>query len=198
MAWPFEPGKSPFQIKGLVYRTFLGRVESTIGVPEFLRQMRNTKLRVFITQHFLASSWYDIAPLIDCSAVVARTRGCTVLELYVDHARAQAEEDLRGVYAYLLRALSPGAVAKALPRLAVRYFNWGGLEYREDGPRDVYVARIGCPEYIAPWYDRVTVEYVRVAMLKAGATALQIGTTVSPDGTSHGVPTCRIDYRIRW
>jgi hypothetical protein len=196
--WPFPPNESPFHVKGLVYRTFGELIDTQVGRSRFMGAIKEPALRDFISQPFLAASWYDLGPLIELNAITAELLHYTLTELYRVRSLAQAQQDLGGIYSFVLKVLSPLAVARTLPRLTARYFDWGGVEIHERGPREVDAVRTGVPMYFAEWYTHVAGEYMRFAINKAGAKALDIKPVIKTRAREHNVAMCDICFQLKW
>ncbi|MEC7522771.1 MAG: hypothetical protein VYE22_22975 [Myxococcota bacterium] len=199
-SWPFAPGESPFRMKGIAYRAFLKFIEEELpgGKEAFLQQLEDPALREFASQAFLAASWYDVGPVVAMNEVVAGIRGEPMEAFLRQRGRAHAEEDLSGVYAWLLRLATPAAVAKGLPRLVQRYFDWGETLAEDVGPGHVRVVRSGIPDHLAQWLDSVSLPYIEYALEKTGARGLELSLDGHPAERVHGQPASRRIYDIRW
>ncbi|HJL16458.1 MAG TPA: hypothetical protein RMH99_12425 [Sandaracinaceae bacterium LLY-WYZ-13_1] len=199
-SWPFEWGRSPFRMKGIAYRSFVQFLEADVpgGLDGVAARLSSDALRRFLRQPFLAASWYDAAPSVPLNEAAADLLGRDVGELMRERGRIQAEEDLAGVYSWLLKVASPRAVATRLPRLTARYFDWGGVEIEEESPEHVVAVRTGVPRYLAVWYDRVATPFLAYALERAGARELRMTTSTRLDAPAHGVRCCALAFDMRW
>ena len=200
MSWTFLPGESPFRMKGIAYRSFLSFIEEGVpgGKAAFMERAVAPGLREFAAQPFLAASWYDVGPVVAMNAVVAEMLGKPLGPFLRARGQAHAEEDLSGVYSWLLRLATPTAVAKGLPRLSQRYFDWGETATEEVAAGHVRVVRRGVPDHLAQWLDSVSVPYIEYAMGRAGAKDLQVIVDGHAAEPAHGQPASMRIYDIRW
>jgi len=194
--WPFAPGASPFHIKGLGYRSLIQYVETSVagGMPRLLDAIEDPALRAFARQPFLAASWYDVGPVITLNETIAGLLEMKLDDFLAMRGRMQAEDDLSGVYSWLLAVATPSAVAKGLPRLTQRYFDWGGVEIETPAQRHVRAIRTGVPVYLADWFGSVSCAFLEVAMGKAGAKRFTCDVTRAPWGEPTKVPSCALPF----
>lgn len=197
--WPFAPGGSPFRMKGLAYRALYQFVEREIegGRDAFVASLPRSH-RTFARQPFMAASWYDLAPVVAMNETAASMMRMDVDTFMRVRGEAQAEEDLGGVYSWLLKIASPGAVVGGFPRLTTRYFDWGGVEVEKLADAHVRIWRLGVPDYFAHWYVAVSVPFMTYAIQKAGGKGVRIETELSADAPAHGVRCSKIAFDVRW
>ncbi|HJL15736.1 MAG TPA: hypothetical protein RMH99_08775 [Sandaracinaceae bacterium LLY-WYZ-13_1] len=198
--WPFELGKSPFRVKGIAYRSALLALaeDADVSVESFVESIPEPEMRDWLSQRFLAASWYDVYPLVDLARVLARREGRVVTETWKENARRVAERDLGSIFRFLLRMTSPRVVASRLPQVSSRYFDFGRLEILESHDESVVLERTGTPSPIVQWYAIVTGEWVLEALRTSGASAAEYSFTREVAGKAHGVPTEVITLRFRW
>ena len=199
--WPWEPGKSPFRMKGLAYRALVQALAADVtgGFDRVLAELPSDALRAFMRQPFLAASWYDTAPIVPVTHVIAELTGTSFSAYARRRARGQAEDDLKGVYRWILGLASPMAVTQALPRIAGRYFDFGRVQVDKQGDREALVVRSGTPSHLAPWYAEISSEFLRVCLPLSGASDASVDVSLTPaDERAQGVPTVVIRYRVTW
>ena len=104
---PCRPGESPFKIKGGAYRGHLDYVAEQVpgGVEEMLRGFRDPALAEFFQQKFLASTFYDILPLVVAGYVCARQARKSFSEFVRVRSRYPAERDVSGIYRMLIKLI---------------------------------------------------------------------------------------------
>jgi hypothetical protein len=187
---PFAPGASPFHIKGIAYRGHLDYATKHIpgGPAAINRLFRNSALRFFFEQPFLAASWYAALPIVPlwyaCADVLARPR----LEFLRARTRHQAEQDIHGVYRIILKLASAETVAQRIPRVVGKYFDFGSTDATLVEPGLVRYVQTGVPAFLAPWFGIVGETFVQVALEVAGAKKSQVRRAPpTPAGTAHGV-----------
>jgi hypothetical protein len=198
---PFAPGTSPFRLKGTGYRGHMAYAAANVpgGTDAMIRAMRDPRLRAFFEQPFLASSWYDILPLLPAGHACAALMGKPYDDYLRQRTRMQAKTDLSGVYSVLLKFVSTENVALRLPRLLSKYFDFGRIETTTDARGAVTCVSSGIPRILFHWYHTVLTTYVTVALEVAGAPPVTIDhTPPEPDGAVVGAATVRFRWHIRW
>lgn len=201
MSHPYPHGQSPFKIKGLAYRGVVRDADERIpgGLNRIAAELGDGELREFLLQPFMASSWSDVLPMLPLVETLSRRFGQSPESYTRDRARAQAAEDLDGVYKVLLKVVSPRIVATRLPRLTASYFNWGKVEVWELEARRVRASRSQIPEPLIAWYEAVTQPYVQLALTHAGGKSARFACVESlPDAPLHGLPTRKLVFEATW
>ena len=192
---------STFHAKGLMYRGALDFYEHFLpGGLDALRGELDAELReFFLDESFLASSWYDILPIIPISQAAARVKGIAHRELVRANAAWIADRDMRGVHRFILRVASAKLVVGRLPRLSMQYFDFGDTDGRMVDERRFETTRVGIPVVLADWMVWVIEGFTPVVLQAAGARVVlveQLGR--EPDGRMAGMDTVRIELAIRW
>lgn len=197
----FAPGTSPFRIKGTGYRGHMTYAAANVpgGVDAMLAGLSDERLRSFFRQPFLASSWYDILPLLPAGRVCASLMKLPYDQYLRERTRAQARADMSGIYSVMLKVVSPESVALRLPRIVSQYFDFGRVETRRQGPRLVLCTSSGIPRVLHHWYETVVTSYVTVALdiARAGPASVE-HEPPEPDGAVVGAATSRFRWTIRW
>lgn len=196
---PFEPGESPFRIKGMAYRGHLDYVAANVpgGIDAMLGALQPAQRR-FFEQPFLAASLYDVFPLAQAGIPCGRLTQQSFLDFVRHRSEAQAASDVGGVYKVLLAFASPEAVATRLPRLVSQYEDFTDVEMQRPTESAVEGSARGLPRALFPWYATVCDAYVRVVVTKAGAKSCKLEATATPAGEAHGVPVVDMDFEISW
>ncbi len=132
------------------------------------------------------------------SAIVARKLGLTLADFLDQRGGMHAREDLSGVYGWLLRLATPATVAKRLPRLMSRYFDWGTVEVREVSGSRALIQHHETPIFLADWFRRVSTPYLEVALHLAGAKDVTVDHSRHDGGRVRGVPAARLDFVLQW
>lgn len=193
-----------FRIKGVVYRSATRYIDETTpgGIQGVLEHVTEPYFRRFLGTSFLASSWYDIKPLVALvNATVARS-GRTFSDIVRGAAHQQAVEDTKGVYKILLKFTSPEQVIMKLPRVATRYFDFGAVTVQYDAERASARADLmfsGCPAPLLALMTASCETYVVHLMTEAGARDLVVRTLKDEDeGVVDGTEMKRIRYAVTW
>lgn len=200
-AWPFPPGESPFAIKGTAYRGHIDYVERHVpgGMKAMCEAMPDPAHAAFFEQPFLASSLYDLCPLVVAAGPCGALMGMSPSEFAATRARDQAPRDLGGVYRFLLAMVPTGSVARRLPQILTQVFNFGATTVAEHGKGKVSAMIEGIPEALAPWMAVIMSAYGEAALRTSGAK--EVAFVVRPgdvDGTAHGVRTVRCSVEIAY
>lgn len=155
----------------------------------------------FFDQIFLGTAMYELMPLLTISAAAARVAGVPHMEFVKRNAAWQAERDLRGVYKLFVRALPPEAVAVRLPKLALKYFEFGDAEAAMSGERCCVGEMRNIPSALAPWMQACFLGYVPIALAVAGAKGVRLRMLDDSAASSrHATPSGSVTLRIemRW
>lgn len=159
----FAPGDSPFRIKGNGYRGHLQYVEQHLpgGVAAMLDAFDDPELRAFFEQTFLASAFYDVLPLAHAGLVCADISGMSFYDFVYERTRHQAEDDVRGIYKWLLTLLSPRLVSSRLTKFMAQYFDFVGFEVEASDSSTVRGKLTGAPPELRCWLTTVFEAYYR-------------------------------------
>lgn len=198
---PFPPGQSPFRVKGVFHRGNIEYIEGVVpgGLAAVLDVVRDPLLRAFMAQPFVASSWYDIFPLVAISYPCAELCHKTVEHYLRRRAQYQAEQHGAGVYRSLLALTSPAVVAVKLPLLGAQVYDFGTTEAREMGAKQVEIVRGEMPAVLLPWYVPGTESYLITALRLRGARNPRAKTSAFRfQGKAHGLVVGEVRHLISW
>jgi hypothetical protein len=198
---PFAAGASPFRIKGTAYRGHLEWAEAQVpgGQAAIVALVRDPALRYWLSQPFMAASWYDCLPMLPLGAAAARLMGMPLDDFLRYRTRLQAESDMRGVYKVLLQFVTVEALALRIPRIVATYYDFGGADSRVVAPGHVEAVRRGVPEVFLPWHNPVSETYMETVVRLGGGKNPSVRVArVEPDGTAHGVRLAAVTYALRW
>lgn len=196
------PGKSPFCCKGHVYlaaQTFYDeRVPG--GWIAVVEAAETAELREFASQLFLASALYDVLPIVPLSRAAAHLCGLSHRQLVMENARWVARRDMTGTYRLLLKLAAPAIVAPRLPRVSMRYFDFGGASADKKDERCFSAVQTGVPEPLADWMAWCVDAFVPVVLEATGAKDVIVRrpTRAARDGERGGVPTVSMHWEIAW
>lgn len=169
------------------------------GVPAMLAALPDDASRAFFSAPFLASTYYDIFPLVAAAVPCGRLTGVSAAEFVARRSRDQAPKDLGGIYRFVLAMVPTGSVARGLPRLLTQVCDFAQPAVLLDKPGHVVASIDGVPLAIGPWLCAVMSAYGKTALLVSGAkTASFSAEPAGQVGTAHGVPTTRLEVEIRF
>jgi hypothetical protein len=197
---------APFRTKGLVFRGALDFYEGLVpgGAAAVIAQATKWNpslpaLAEFLSQSFVAGGWYDVFPILPLSRTAARLVGLTHRQITRDNAAWMARRDLHGVYKVVLQLASVEMVAMRLPRLSLRYFDFGSSSGAMVGPKRMSSQRIGIPSLLGEWFMQCTEGFVPVALALAGAKDVVVRCTSAPGAVRRaGQELVDITVELSW
>ncbi len=196
--WPFAAGEGPFHVKGLSYRGHQKFIDDHVpGRYAGIVTQLDPGLQKFYAQPFLASCWYDLAPLVAVAPVCAAACGLSTEAYLHRRAQIQVDQDVSGVYAYLIKLASARMIATRLPRLITQYFDFSTVVSRTVEDDRVITCHGGLPRAFAPWLAAVALAYLERVLEIAGAKDFTISAGPQiVDGTAHGVETVGFELEV--
>lgn len=204
---PFEPGDAPFRIKGNGYRGHIAYVSEHL--PGGLEAQRAALVKIdpergplwadYLEQTFFASNWYDLYPLAIAGIACARASGVPFLDFVYKRAAFQATVDIKGIHKFLLKFVSPKAIAVRVPSLVSQYFDFLKIDSSTDEQGHVHSVLRGIPIELAPWWVAMARAYVTQAVVIAGNPAPEViaGPFVASEA-SEGVQLCDVHTRVEF
>jgi hypothetical protein len=197
---PFAPGQSPFRMKGMVWLGVMAFVEERIrGGTDAVFAELEPAFTDFLGQMFLATSWYDVFPILALAEAAAKVLNVDRLEYVKRSATWHAEQDMAGVYKPLLNSTSPAAVCRRFANVHQQVFDFGKARVVRDEPCRIESLASGMPEPLAWWWKRVSECYYSPVLRGAGAkNARFVWQPHEPDGVLQGVPLVRIPSFLVW
>ena len=189
--WPFAPGESPFRVKGLNYR---GHLEWTAahfpGGVEGMHASLPAEMSAFFRGTFLASSFYDLYPLVFAGRAMARSLDEGFLEFVRRRCVWQADHDVHGVYRWMTRLLRAEKIARLMPSRIQQSFEFGDVRAEVIDHGHVRADVDGIPEAIAPWWGAVVETYVLEVLRFAGVESPHVSVRLGAEGpVEDGVKT---------
>ena len=185
---PFSAGASPFRTKGNVYHSLFEAFDKRVpgGASAVFARLEDRDVKAFVEQRFLAASMYDFLPLLELSMISARLAGRGWREFVREGASFTAARDLNGIYKVMLKLATPRMVVERLPRILIRYFDFGRVEGAVSPSRPTrYEAAVhDIPKPVWPWLSAVAEGFIPLVMANAGA---KDATVIMYPPTSSGV-----------
>lgn len=209
MNWPFTPpahgkklGEGPFHVRGSVYAGHVeivpnhipggwSTVSGLLGNPDVEHFLRDTI--------FLASSSYDIEPLMHLMRVLAGLMKMPLDKFIRDGARGAAERDVVGKYRAQLRSASTDEMAARLPRIFTRYFEPCRAESVSVQPTSTEVRYEGLPASALGFYLWSSEGFILGALESAGAKDVRFsGPAQVVERDFNGIPVQSLTIRVSW
>ncbi|MEY4580235.1 MAG: hypothetical protein RL701_4938 [Pseudomonadota bacterium] len=187
-----------YRARGLVFLGAREYYEKFVpGGALAVTQALDAETAEYFAQIFLGSAMYDLLPIVKITAAAAQIAELPQMELVKRNSAWQAEHDLRGVYKMFVRALPPDAVAVRLPKLALKYFEFGESDARMQSERLCLGEMRGIPVELSHWLQSCMLGYIPVALGVAGAKNVRVRTTEdTKPGTANGLVA--ISTEVRW
>lgn len=196
----YSPGKSPFHVKGHVYRSSLDYYSRVVsGGASLVFGQLDDAHRAFFDQQFLAGSWYDALPLLALSHAGAGARGMRHYDAMRERATAQAKQDVEGIYRAILRLTTPELVALRVGRVLLQYFDFGRAYAQIARPRTCEIVQCGVPVPLVELGTPVAEGFIVTLVTMAGGRDVTFtAAPPSPDGRVEGMATMRVRYDVAW
>jgi hypothetical protein len=198
---PFPIGKSPFRCKGVNYRNFMAYLDVNFkgGAEGFVAGLRDPQMREFLSQPFLAASWYDALPMVPLAHDAGRELHVTSAQFARDLARFGVKRDAVGIYKVMLKFTTPETLLERSTITAKQYFDFVKSEYEKTGPQAARLRHTGVPALAASVYMNITEGFVETGLGMAGAKDVrQRWEKPASAGTAHGVPIVQLCRDISW
>jgi hypothetical protein len=169
------------------------------GMEALVATMGPGPLADFISQSFMASSWYNVMPVPQLIEAEARTCKQPLDEYLLHRTRWQSQQDLNGVYRFLLKLISPEHVVERLPTLLTRMFDFPTLAVEKPAERERLAHFGNIPVVLDAWLRQAFSVYIDAILKHAGAQAVDVGFTSGRDpATVSGIPVETLTCRIVW
>jgi len=197
---PFEPGKSPFRVKGGVYLATREYHDTRVaGGYAATCEKLASPLRKFAEQRFVMGGWYDALPLTDLAVAAAHACGVPFHSFVREGGLYQAERDIRGVYRVLLKLVSPESIASRLGKLAGLYFAFGEASAELVSPGRAVATHRGVPALLVPFYLAASEGFTQAALTATGARGVSVRwPPPQEDGARDGVATMTVRLELSW
>ena len=196
---PCPPGEGTCRIKGVAYRGLAHLVTCRVegGTAAFATALPTPALQVFFGQPFLASSFYDIYPLVAGSGLLASLSRAPLDAFAQQQGRAQAAYDVEHAYRALFQGKSVDDVHARLRPLAGRYYDFGEWDVERTSHDRIRVTERGLPIWIMPWFVPMHIGYfsgLMAAMGKPGSTVSM--QSFRREGLAGAMPLASLDLEI--
>jgi hypothetical protein len=198
---PFEAGDSPFRCKGVSYVDSIAYYNEHVpgGWEGLTASIEEPRLKAYLSQRFLASTWYDVFPFVTAHRVSSIAAGQPYLDFIRRLAAWTIDRQFRGIYRVFLKIGRPDAVVRSLPDIAAKYYDFLRVDVKQIGPGHYETRAGGLPTVVAPSYQVASEVAVIKALEIAGARNIRHRwMPAERDGEAHGLPLVRVRREIRW
>ena len=197
----FRPGEGPFRARGVLVGGIVKYCKHrTPGGLEAVLARLDPAIRPFFDGAiFLASSVYDLSPLVAFVNAAAELHGETPAEFLRARATMSAKEAVERLYQRQLRSRSAKEMAARLPKIFERFFDPCRAEGIEAEATRMQVRFVGVPEPMAGFYAWSCEGFVPEALRLAGAQNVRHQwSTPTEHGEASGVPLVDLQFRLEW
>lgn len=206
---PVPPGRSPFQIKGNTYRGVVARAQSLPrGLDGLCEKITDPEVRYFLRQPFLASSLYDLLPILPITFAFAELVGIPLDELVRSGTTAQAGYDARTIFRTVIEVRPIDEIPERLARIGARFYDSGTyskenralpLTGSRTGKNEVTLLHAGMPSYVLPWYEPMIAAYTTaIAEFVSGRSVEGTTFEVTARGKNGPFPVVTSTLRVRF
>jgi serine/threonine protein kinase len=198
---PCEPGSSTFHIKGVAYKSVVRFAETKLrgGLHALDAEMGDPRISAFIRQPFLASSRYDILPMLPVTVAVVRILGKSLELFAIEQGVAQARNDARYVFRRAFEDMTDETLPASLARFATQYYEAGEVTAELVAPGHVVLHHRRLPAYVVPWVAAIDGAYMEELLRLKGAPSVKaIPRPPIEAGTRKGVAVADVDTDLRW
>ena len=187
-------------MKGMVWLGVMAFVKERIpgGIEAVFAELEPA-FTDFLGQMFLATSWYDVFPMLALAEAAANVMNVDRMEYVRQSATWHAEQDMAGVYKALLNNTSPAEVCRRFTTVHQQVFDFGKARMVREEPNRIESLATGMPEPLAWWWKRVSESYYSPVLRGAGAKNPRfVWQPHEPDGVVEGVSLVRIPSILLW
>jgi hypothetical protein len=199
---PYPPGKSTYCVKGLGYRSFLEDCDRVVpgGRQALLAAIKQPALKTFLSQDFLAGSWFDIFPLPLGREVAARLVGVPMRQLARDAMAFTMKRDAATVYKPLLSRREPEAILEGLDIIARQYLSFSPLiRPSMMGTCTRVVYRDHFPKVLVPWCEAFSEGYTVAALKLASVPNPRVEISIEREPpASDGLELVQVRVATSW
>jgi hypothetical protein len=165
------------------------------GYPALLAALRPS-LREFMAQPFRARAFYEVMDCPELIDVEARVCQLTVPRYLDRRTKWQADRDLSGPAALLLRVAPPSFFMARMTAVMTDTFNFGRPRVEKLDPRCLRVEIAGVPQRLCAWLEHSLAVYGAACVQKSGRRNVEVRslppTRVGTDGTVN------LNVDMRW
>jgi hypothetical protein len=198
---PRPLGESAFNVKGHGLRARMAVYDRIVpgGRQAVLQAIADPATRAYLSGPILAASWYDNFAHAALDIAAADLRKMPASESVATASAMQAKADAKGIYALLLKVVSPHLLVRKLGAITAQYFDYGTVKVERLDDRAAQIARHGIPNQLYWWWGGILDGYVHALFELAGAKGVTshcgaLKTSVPDDPLGAG----SFVFDVRW
>ena len=197
----FRPGEGPFRARGVLVGGIVKYCKHRTpgGLQAVLARLDPGMRPFFDGAIFLASSVYDLSPLVAFVNAAAELHEQPPAEFLRARSSASAKEAVERLYQRQLSSRNAAEMAARLPKIFECFFDPCRAEGIEAEANRMRVRFVGLPQPMAGFYAWSCEGFVPEALRLAGADNVrhQWDTPVE-QGEASGVPLVDLQFRLEW
>lgn len=197
---PLAPGTSPFHVRGVYYLRVLEHAKSLPGgLPRFLDELVDARVRDFLRQRFQFMHWYDAFPTLPCGVALSRIRGLP-FEVYMRERGQQAMLALApSMFRLLSRVGGPRFAASHAPRLIGAHFDFLEVQLLHVSDFEGSATVSSVPRYAAPAIVNVFIGITAGALECLGASGIEGSyREVTTSSSNSGFDMVAFRVELKW
>jgi hypothetical protein len=173
---PRPPGENPFRVKGHGILARMAVYDRVVpgGRRAVLEAVGDPATRVYLSQLIVAVGWYDLFAHAVLDLAAADVRRMDPGESVASASAMQARADATGIYALLLKVVSPQLLVRKLGKVSAQYFDHGAVDVVRIDAKAARMTRTGIANQLYWWWGAILEGYVRALFGLAGARDLEI------------------------
>lgn len=195
----YDPGESPFHVRGSTYirvRDYATKLPG--GMDAVARALPEGPHRVFAMQAFTAKEWYDALPIRPITETIARLDGQAWEDSVRAHGENLAQQEIGLLGRVRMLSTKPERVIEKLQVAALETFDFGQAEALESGIGLAKIAFHEVPQPLGPWFLAMMKGYATLLLEKAGGKQPQISGRLIPMGRRGGMGLVDVRVELRW
>jgi hypothetical protein len=197
---PVPPGKSPFQLRGVVYGRAVEHATKIAGsLASFSPHLKDERIREFIAQRFEWNGLYDALPIAPLQIALARIQG----KDFETATRARAAEGalqlIPRMFRLILGFTRPRNWAHHAPRLMADYCGYADMQLVQATDRRAVFSVVGVPQFVAASHANTVIGIFEgsLSVLRASDVRIQY-FDVERSGERQGFPTLSYKLELGW
>jgi hypothetical protein len=173
---PRPPGQNPFRVKGHGLRARMDLYDRIVpgGRQAVLRAIDDRDVREYLSGPILAGSWYDLFAHAYLDVAAADLRKMAATESVASASARQAAADAKGIYALLLKLVSPHMLVRKLGAISSQYFDHGSITVERVDTHTARMTRHGISNQLYWWWGGILHGYVTALFEIAGAKNTEV------------------------
>jgi len=197
---PVDPGKSPFQVRGVVYDRAIEAAKRVAGtLDQFVADLPDPRVRAFMKQPFQWTGFYDALPLTPIQISLSRQQGREFEEATRARAADGAVQLVPRVFRMVLALARPRIWALHAPRLMSEYCGFGDVRLARVTDTGALFEIVPIPQFFAASHVNTLIGIFEgtLSVLRARHVTSRY-FDVKASGTRDGHPLVSYKLEVTW